>query len=79
MATKLCFSFGSSRLKLYYDNFTAISFSKNTKSTSCSKHIDMNFYFVKEKVAEGLITVEYMSTGKMLANPLTKGLPICVF
>ena len=66
-------------LKLYCDNSAAVSFSKNTRSTSRSKHIDIKFYFVKEKVAEGLITVEYTPSGSMLADPLTKGLPICVF
>ncbi|KAL5576981.1 hypothetical protein UlMin_018680 [Ulmus minor] len=66
-------------LKLYCDNSAAVSFSRNTGSTCRSKHIDVKFYFVKEKVAEGLISVEYMSTNNMLTDPLTKGLPICVF
>ncbi|KAL5581198.1 hypothetical protein UlMin_013640 [Ulmus minor] len=66
-------------LKLYCDNSAAVSFSRNTRSTCHSKHIDVKFYFVKVKVAEGLISVEYMSTNNMLANPLTKGLPIFVF
>ena len=66
-------------LKLYRDNSTVISFSKNTRSTSQSKHIDIKFYFVKEKVAKGLITIKYTPTGSMLADPITKGLPIYVF
>ena len=66
-------------LKLFYDNSAIVSFSKNTKSTSCSKHIDVEFYFVKEKVAEFLILVDHTPTTSMLANSLTKGLPICVF
>ncbi|KAL6327870.1 hypothetical protein AAG906_026549 [Vitis piasezkii] len=37
------------------------------------------FYFVKEKVAESLIDIEHMSTKSMLADPLTKGLPIITF
>ena len=45
-------------LKLYCGNSTVVSFSKNTRSTSRSKHIDIKFYFVKEKVVEGLITVK---------------------
>ncbi|KAJ8756040.1 hypothetical protein K2173_024587 [Erythroxylum novogranatense] len=69
----------SSPLKLYCDNSATVAFSKNTRSTSRSKHIDIKYYFVKEKVAESLITVEYTPTASMLADPLTKGLPICVF
>ena len=63
-------------LKLFYDNSAVVYFSRNTRSTSCSKHIDVKFFFVKEKVAESLISVEHMPTTSILANPLTKGLPI---
>ena len=66
-------------LKLFCDNSTVVAFSKNTRSISRSKHIDVKFYFVKEKVVESLIDVEHMSTKGMLADPLTKGLPIVVF
>ena len=66
-------------LKLFYDNSLAISFFRNTKRTSLSKYIDVNFIFVKEKVGESLTSVEKTPTTSMLANPLTKGLPICVF
>ena len=37
-------------LKLFCDNSAAVSFSRNTKSTSHSKHIDVKFFFVEEKV-----------------------------
>ena len=63
-------------LKLFCGNSAAVSFSR---STSHSKHIDVKFYFVKEEVAKSLISIEYMPTTTMLANPLTKGLPICAF
>nr|CAN77981.1 hypothetical protein VITISV_043416 [Vitis vinifera] len=52
-------------LKLFCDNSTAVAFSKNTRSISCSKHIDVKFYFVKEKVVESLIDIEHMSTKKI--------------
>ena len=66
-------------LKLFYDNYAVVSFSKNTRSTSHSKHIDVKFFFVKEKVAESLISIEHTPTTSMLVNQLTKGLLICVF
>lgn len=40
---------------------------------------DIKFYFIKEKVAGDLITIEYTSIGNMLTDPLTKGLSIFVF
>ena len=66
-------------LKLFFDNSVDVSFSSNTRSISCSKHIDVKFFFVKEKVAGSLISVEHTPMTNMLVNPLTKGLPICVF
>ena len=43
--------FISRLLKFFYDNSTTVSLSRNTMSTSCSKHINLKFFFVKEKVA----------------------------
>ncbi|KAL6346538.1 hypothetical protein AAG906_000156 [Vitis piasezkii] len=57
-------------LKLFCDNSAAVAFSKNTRSISRSKHIDVKFYFVKEKVAESLIDIEHMSTkSSLIAHP----------
>ena len=66
-------------LKLFCYNSAVVAFSKNTRNTSRSKHIDVKFYFVKEKVAESLIDIKHMLTKGMLADPLTKGLTIVVF
>ena len=63
-------------LNMYCDNSAAVSFSKNTMSTCHSKHIDIKFYFVKGKVAEGIIDIENTPIANMLANLLTKGLPV---
>ena len=63
-------------LKLFCDNSVAVSFSRNTRSTSRSKHIDVKFYIVKEKVAESLISVEHTPMTSMLVDPQTKGLPV---
>ena len=40
----------STPLKLFYYNSTVVPFSRNTRSTSRSKHIDVKFYFVKRKL-----------------------------
>ena len=66
-------------LKSFCDNSAAISFSLNTRSTYLFEHIDVKFFFVKEKIAESLISVEHTPTTSMLADPLTKDLPICEF
>ena len=51
-------------LKLFFDNSTVISFSRNTRSTSRSKHINVKLFFVKEKVVKSLI----LSTRLRLAS-----------
>ena len=65
--------------KLYCDNSATVSFSRNIGSMSHSKHIDVKFNFVKEKVAKSLITIEHMFTSYMLTDPQIKSLPISVF
>ena len=64
---------------MFCDNSTIVSFFRNIRSTSRSKHIDVKSYFAKEKVAKSLISVEQAPTTSMLADPLTKDLLICMF
>ena len=66
-------------LKLFCDNSTTVSFSRNTMNTSRSKHNDVKLFIVKDKVSKSLISVEHAPTISMLVDPLTKSLPICVF
>ena len=55
-------------LKLFYNNSAAVSFSRNTWSTSCFKHIDVKFYFVKEKVTIVLIVYDWLWLCKSLVE-----------
>ncbi|KAH9735468.1 Integrase catalytic domain-containing protein [Citrus sinensis] len=66
-------------LKIYCDNSAAVSFSHNTGSSSRSKHIDIKYLFVREKIALSCVSVEYILTELMLADPLTKALAPKVF
>ena len=66
-------------LKMYCDNEPAIFYVHNNKSSGAAKHIDIKFYVVKEQIQDHTISLEYMSTKKMLEDPLTKGLPSNVF
>ena len=40
-------------LKLFCDNFATVSFSRNTRSTSRSKHIDVKFFFLLKRKLQG--------------------------
>ena len=57
----------------------AVFYAHNNKSSGATEHIDINFYIVKEEVQDQTICLEYISTKKMLADLLTKGLPPNVF
>jgi hypothetical protein len=66
-------------LKLYCDNKSAVLYSNNNRSSAKSKHIDIKFLVVKERVQSGQISIEHLGTNSMITDPLTKGLPPKVF
>ena len=59
---------------LLIDNQGAILLIKNGLSSKHSKHIELHYYFICEKFANGTITAKYISIDKQLANSLTKAL-----
>ena len=40
-----------------------------------TKHIDIRYHYVREALQEGVISLSYCPTDKMIADLLTKGLP----
>jgi len=56
------------------DNQAAIAFSQNPKYFSRAKHLDIRFYFVREKVHAGEISIKYCPTKEMVADVLTKAI-----
>jgi hypothetical protein len=67
------------QLKLYCDNEAAVLYAHNNKKIKAVKHINIRFYVVKEKIKDQTISLEHISTKKMIADPLTNGLPPSVF
>ena len=66
-------------LKLYYDNDPTVCYAHNNKSSGATKHIDIKYYVVKDKVRDHIINLEHINIEKMLVDSLTKGLPPNVF
>ena len=60
--------------KLFVDNKSAISLSKNPVFHDRSKHIEIRFHFIRECVEEGRIIIDYVRTSDQLADILTKAL-----
>lgn len=59
---------------IYCDNQGAIALAKNPESHARSKHIDIQWYYQREKVADGSITLKYVPTSEQIADGLTKPL-----
>ena len=59
---------------LMVDNQPAIALAKNPVLHDRSKHIDIKFYFLRDCVDRGQIVIEFVETGRQLADILTKTL-----
>ncbi len=56
------------------DNQAAIKMGSNPVNHPRAKHIDTSYHYVRNKVEEGAIRLEYIPTDPMVADGLTKPL-----
>ncbi|CAI7738480.1 unnamed protein product [Closterium sp. NIES-53] len=61
--------------KLLCDNQSAIKIANKPGFVSCTKHIALRYFFVKDEIDKGKVLLIYCPTGKMAADFLTKKLP----
>ena len=66
-------------LKIFCDNIAVVFFSKNGKYSSGSKHIELKYLVVRERVQKQQVSIENLSTTMMIADPLTKVLQCKIF
>jgi hypothetical protein len=66
-------------LRLYCDNKPVVLYAHNNKKTKAVKHINIRFYIVKEKIQNQTISLEHISTEKMIMDPLMKDLTPSLF
>lgn len=57
------------------DNQSAIILVKNPEYHKRTKHIDIQYHFIREKFENGKINFSYISTDHQLADIMTKALP----
>ncbi|KAI0994021.1 hypothetical protein K3495_g14162 [Podosphaera aphanis] len=60
---------------LYADNNGAQELAKNPRIHNRSKHIDVHYHYVREKLKEGDFELLYIRSANNLANLLTIALP----
>jgi hypothetical protein len=60
---------------IYQDNMSTMALTEKASSTSeRTRHINIRYFWIKEKVDSGILKIEYLPTEKMLADVLTKPL-----
>ena len=64
---------------LMVDNQATIALAKNPVLHDRSKHIDIKFHFLRDCIDGGQIVIEFVETGRQLANILTKSLGLLRF
>ena len=61
------------------DNQGAIALSKNSKYHPRTKHIDIKYHFIRDKIVKKELILDYCPTEEMLADLLTKPLGKTMF
>jgi hypothetical protein len=59
---------------LYIDNQSALSVARNPDHHGRVKHLDLQFYWLRDEVSKGSIHVKHLRTDEMPADVLTKAL-----
>lgn len=64
----------SDTVMLHCDNKSAINIGNNLVQHDRTKHVEIDRFFIKEKIDSGVLMLEYIKSCEQLADCLTKGL-----
>nr|GEZ16387.1 retrovirus-related Pol polyprotein from transposon TNT 1-94 [Tanacetum cinerariifolium] len=70
------YGFYFDKIPMYCDSKVAIAISCNPVQHSRTKHIDVRYHFIKEKVVKGIVELFFVRTEYQLADLFTKALPL---
>lgn len=62
--------------KIWCDNIGAKYLSNNPVFHGRTKHIEIDYHFVRERVARKLLHIDFVSSGDQVADGFTKPLPV---
>nr|GEX45531.1 retrovirus-related Pol polyprotein from transposon TNT 1-94 [Tanacetum cinerariifolium] len=69
------YGFYFDKIPMYCDSKAAIAISCNPVQHSRTKHIDVRYHFIKEKVEKGIVELFFIGTKYQLADLFTKAMP----
>jgi hypothetical protein len=64
---------------IYSNNTACIALTKDPVAHARTKHIEVRYHYIRQLVAYGRTTLSYLRTEDMLADILTKPLPVTAF
>nr|GFD46105.1 ribonuclease H [Tanacetum cinerariifolium] len=70
------YGFHFDKIPMYYDSKAAIAISCNPVQHTRTKHIDVQYHFIKENVEKGIVELFFVKTEYQLADLFTKALPV---
>ena len=65
--------------KLWCDNVSALDIASNPVFHACTKHVEVDYHFVRERVLRRNLQVKYIASGDQLAVIFTKSLSTARF
>nr|GEV82974.1 retrovirus-related Pol polyprotein from transposon TNT 1-94 [Tanacetum cinerariifolium] len=70
------YAFHFDKIPMYCDSKATIAISCNPVQHSRTKHIDVRYLFIKEKVENGIVELFFVETEYQLVDLFTKALPV---
>ena len=62
------------KIVIYYDNLSSIQLARNLTFHARTKHIEVHYHFIWERVLAGDIDLAYVGTDEQVADIFTKAL-----